>query len=137
MYKWPAVKIGFNPNGSIDQETRNTIYTQCILPEIRRIKLWENTQNAGKELRTSQFATGGHMFHMIPAMNNIQGIWNADGTININVESIEFRKSIDALIDDVINTLVEDKLDVWRKYGFATADKDGNLSPIMINTKIS
>lgn len=109
--------IGFNSNATLNNDSVNKIYTQCVLPEIKRIKQWENMVKTNTKFTNSEFKNGGHMFYLIPSLNNLEGMWNSDGTININVESVEFRNSIENEIKRLIDKLVQDKLALWEKYG--------------------
>lgn len=109
--------IGFNSNATLNNDSINKIYAQCVLPEIKRIKQWENMVKTNTKFTNSEFKNGGHMFHLIPSLNNLEGMWNSDGTININVESVEFRNSIENEIKRLVDKLVQDKLALWEKYG--------------------
>jgi hypothetical protein len=129
-----AEDIKLTQDGNLAQESLDKIYDQLVLPEIRRIKLWENTYKNNGSFPNKQIATGGHMFWLLPSLNNLPGMWNTDGTININVESEDYRKIINDEIKRIVTKKVEDKLALWKKYNFYS-EKDGKVTLEMLDKR--
>lgn len=129
--KMPTWEIGFNNEGELNDESIERIYESAVLPEIRRIYQWENYKKANKEFPNKEIETFGHMFLMLPSMNNIPGIWNEDGSLNVDFED-KFKDAIRSEIRSVVKSKVDSKLDLWKKYGFV----DENMNPKTIDRRI-
>jgi len=123
-------------NGELAQESIDLLYEQAVLPEIRRIKQWENIKKSRSSFPNKEFEQGGHMFLLIPSMNNMNDIWEKDGSLNKNVESVEFRSKINDEIMNVVNSLVAEKLELWTKYGIVTENSKGVLEPTMLDLRV-
>jgi len=129
--KMPTWEIGFNSEGELNDESIERIYESAVLPEIRRIYQWENYKKSNKEFPNKEIETFGHMFLMLPSMNNIPGIWNEDGSLNVDFED-KFKDAIRSEIRSVVKSKVDSKLDLWKKYGFV----DENMNPKTIDRRI-
>lgn len=129
--KMPTWEIGFNNEGELNDESIERIYESAVLPEIRRIYQWENYKKSNKEFPNKEIETFGHMFLMLPSMNNIPGIWNEDGSLNVDFED-KFKDAIRSEIRSVVKSKVDSKLDLWKKCGFV----DENMNPKTIDRRI-
>ncbi len=129
--KMPTWEIGFNSEGELNDESIERIYESAVLPEIRRIYQWENYKKVNKEFPNKEIETFGHMFLMLPSINNIPGIWNEDGSLNVDFEN-KFKDAIRSEIRSVVKSKVDSKLELWKKYGFV----DENMNPKTIDRRV-
>jgi len=128
--------IKLNKNGDLSQESLDRIYDQLVLPEIRRIKQYENLKKTNTPFPNNEFELGGHMFLILSSLNNLQGMWNEDGSININVEDVNMRTAINEEVKKVVKDLVDSKLELWQKYNFYSTSDKGKVELNMLDTRV-
>ena len=97
----------------------NAIFDSVVLPEILRI---QDLQDDPTRHDIKAYADGGTMFNHLPALNGISSLWDIDGTerkLKADVATDPaLRHAINVQLHSFINELVNDKLALWKKYGF-------------------
>lgn len=120
----PAADVTFDfETGDITQETIDLIYNQLVQPEIDRMELIYNLEKEGKKINLEEnYTNGGKQFLFLPALNDIEGLFNVDGTLNSDVGS--YRSQINKIISQYVEQLVDEKLTIWENSGIIKNSKE-------------
>lgn len=125
-----AIKIGFNKDGNItDKFIDEVLYTQLVLPEIERIRVFEKLKANGKlaEVNHAEYEKAGFKFMLLPEINTIPGVFDEVGLLNTNIHTDkDIQDAIRNKIREYVDSIVAYKLQNWKKYGIGEAVKDAN-----------
>jgi uncharacterized protein (DUF433 family) len=105
---------------NLSKKQLDALFNSVVMPEILRIKDLQDDPNRHD---ISGYGEGGTVFNHIPTLNNIQDLWEKDGTVRklkLDVDTNPtLRHKINAELYRYLNELVDDKLSLWKKYGFS------------------
>jgi hypothetical protein len=128
-----------NDGTSISDDVVKAIYEQTVKPELgRMIKFWQN----GGNTNISGYNKGAGLFLLMPQLNNIEiapglklihAIEHTANSYSINTieDNEDLMKQVNQIIRSYVDTLVEEKLNVWSKNGLV--ERDANNTIIKMN----
>lgn len=125
----------------ISDEVVKTIYEQIVKPELERIL---NFYGRVKETNTKSYDKGAGMFFFIPKLNEIEvdgydiltflkGISEKDSALTLAEDKLI--SNINDLIRKQVDSLVNQKINVWTENGYIGKDKKGNDITKFIDSK--
>jgi len=133
-----AVNIKFDhETANIEQETVDLLYEQLVRPEINRIRRVEQIIEDNKKDDINlgdSYLEGAKQFLLLPALNDVEGIFNEDGKLHGETET-QLRSEIDSVIKNYINELVQEKLDSWEDNNIISKNSDGIYTSNYLNKK--
>lgn len=130
LMQMAAFTASYDMQANLTNETMDRLYDVLVLPELNRIKVH---QGLPKPANIKGYNDGADKFLLFPLFNNIPGLFDEDGKLNVNAHTSEFKeKFIKILKEDYINKLIEDKLNTWDKLGIGKTVAS-NTHPIVNN----
>jgi len=108
-----AQDIGVDENGSISDSSVRTVYEQMALPELNRIRSFENIKENGKSVDVKGYKDGANKFLIFPELNNDPSIM-LDGKLVITPNNPE---PIIAYLKDFLNNVISEQIEDWRNLG--------------------
>lgn len=127
-----------NNGAAISEEVSRIIYEQTVRPELRRmVKFYQN----GGVTNISAYDKGAGMFLLMPAMNNIEyspGLRLIDAikhqpghfTTEFVEGSEDLMNKINHTISEYVNSLVNEKLEIWKKNELLLTDEKGDITDL-------
>lgn len=122
-----AVTIEYDfATGNIENETVDMLYKSLVLPEIKRIRYFEELKKSGKSINVEEnYIKGASRFLGLSELNNPQyGLFLSDGSLNPDIHVNEnLQKNIKDVIRTYINELVDKKINSWIDNGIVKDTK--------------
>ena len=128
-----AQKLMLDREGNIENESIDKIVDLVARPEIQRIKIFQ-AKNEINKINLKGYNKGASQFLMFPELNtltwiskdgSLQKMFNGDGTINADIDSTEAMTAIRNSVKEHFNSLLEEKLDIWKKNNIGLNPKTG------------
>ena len=126
-----AQKLALDAEGNIMDESIDKIVDLTVRPEIKRIKMFQLKTETEKS-KLKGYNKGASQFLMFPEMNRLtwvnsngvtQTMFNGDGTINGDIGSPESMNAIRAAVKRHFDSLLTEKLEMWKTSGIGTNPK--------------
>tara|TARA_R110000765_G_scaffold14846_3_gene43005 strand:- start:381 stop:11963 length:11583 start_codon:yes stop_codon:yes gene_type:complete len=104
-----------SPNTKLSASTKERLFESLFMSEYDRILAF---QAKGSKSSVKGFEDGAGTFLVLPELNTLPGLFDENGDITPNLGNM--RPAIDALIQDYVNSMVEEKLAEWTNFDIGT-----------------
>ena len=134
MLRVPAVNMDFNKDGTVGNNTLQTLYDQLVKPEIQRIKTFERLQEQGEleNFLGENYMKGWNKFYLLPQMQDIlmrNGKIRSDAMEQSVIEN-EIKPKIREVLEGNETTgekgLIGKQLSLWDGYEIGKTEKNDN-----------
>jgi len=130
-----AAPINFTTDGNLKDNSIDFLYDQLVLPEINRIRKWEELKKSGVEFNNKEFEQGGHKFLLLPKLNELKDIWDSNDNLNSDIFSDKWNTTLKDTIKEYVDKLVNEKLTDWNSYGIIDGDKSNFIDTTVLQDK--
>lgn len=104
-------------NGNIQESVVDTLYNQLVQSEINRM-----AAHGKATINQKDYKKGLYNFYFLPKLNEIEGLIDNIKAGNYSLET--FKPAIKQIIKDYVNTLVNQKLELWKDSGIGESNKE-------------
>lgn len=107
-----AENIKLKLNGDVSNQTIELLYKSLVEPELKR------AVKASGKTGVKGYDKGSNIIFSIPQVNNVEGLYEDNGDININaLADPDIIQDIKNTISKHLDTLVKEKLNYWKEIG--------------------
>ena len=130
-------QVGYHVNTMSDGTISNTspiwdiLYNSMVQSELNRITEFQANE---AKYNIKGYDKGAKLFYLLPELNNLESIWEEGNLKSIVKNSPEY-KEIMVILQKHVNSLIEQKKDTWRTYGFIDRNKEGVESVNITDSK--
>lgn len=97
---------------TLSTKTINALYDALVIPEINRMKNYKPTGISG-------YDKGYNLFYFLPQLNKINELFSNGKLVADYTTNPELINKVKTELTEVVNQLIENKINEWNKYGFS------------------